>query len=157
MLHPTLAPRLGARHGATAGPRSLLLALFTLAMASSVPVPSGVAVNAAEPTAAAPKASASGIIAGVRKAADAYATAFNAGDDRALADQWTLGAELTEGSGVLKGREAIVASLKQWRSMHPQAAVKIDVTDVEPLGEGDRKSTRLNSSHEWISRMPSSA
>ena len=23
--------------------------------------------------------------------------------------------------------------------------------------EGDRKSTRLNSSHEWISRMPSSA
>ena len=25
-----------------------------------------------------------------------------------------------------------------------------------PLGE-DRKSTRLNSSHEWISRMPSSA
>ena len=24
-------------------------------------------------------------------------------------------------------------------------------------GEADRKSTRLNSSHEWISRMPSSA
>ena len=24
-------------------------------------------------------------------------------------------------------------------------------------GDGDRKSTRLNSSHEWISRMPSSA
>ena len=25
------------------------------------------------------------------------------------------------------------------------------------IAEGDRKSTRLNSSHEWISRMPSSA
>ena len=25
------------------------------------------------------------------------------------------------------------------------------------LAAGDRKSTRLNSSHEWISRMPSSA
>ena len=25
------------------------------------------------------------------------------------------------------------------------------------LGSADRKSTRLNSSHEWISRMPSSA
>ena len=25
------------------------------------------------------------------------------------------------------------------------------------IGVGDRKSTRLNSSHEWISRMPSSA
>ena len=44
--------------------------------------------------------------------------------------------ELTEGRGVLKGREAIVTSLKQWRSMHPKAAVKSDVTDVEPLGEG---------------------
>ena len=31
---------------------------------------------------------------------------------------------------------------------------------VEPVNPGtvkDRKSTRLNSSHEWISRMPSSA
>ena len=32
---------------------------------------------------------------------------------------------------------------------------------VEPgesaIAAGDRKSTRLNSSHEWISRMPSSA
>src|ERR1044071_8306179 len=26
-----------------------------------------------------------------------------------------------------------------------------------PRAHGDRKSTRLNSSHEWISRMPSSA
>ena len=28
---------------------------------------------------------------------------------------------------------------------------------VEQLNKRDRKSTRLNSSHEWISRMPSSA
>ena len=29
---------------------------------------------------------------------------------------------------------------------------------LEPVAlDGDRKSTRLNSSHEWISRMPSSA
>ena len=27
----------------------------------------------------------------------------------------------------------------------------------EPVDKVDRKSTRLNSSHEWISRMPSSA
>ena len=31
------------------------------------------------------------------------------------------------------------------------------VADVAIAGELDRKSTRLNSSHEWISRMPSSA
>ena len=28
---------------------------------------------------------------------------------------------------------------------------------IPPLVQQDRKSTRLNSSHEWISRMPSSA
>ena len=31
------------------------------------------------------------------------------------------------------------------------------ITAVCLLSERDRKSTRLNSSHEWISRMPSSA
>src|ERR1044071_5403184 len=35
-------------------------------------------------------------------------------------------------------QEAFTAAVDQWRT------------------EGDRKSTRLNSSHEWISRMPSS-
>ena len=29
--------------------------------------------------------------------------------------------------------------------------------DIQPSTDPDRKSTRLNSSHEWISRMPSSA
>ena len=32
-----------------------------------------------------------------------------------------------------------------------------DVFIVQPTSPPDRKSTRLNSSHEWISRMPSSA
>ncbi|MFM8705158.1 MAG: nuclear transport factor 2 family protein [Planctomycetia bacterium] len=98
------------------------------ALASALPLVATSAASAAD--------QAVEIIAAVKKAADAYEKAFNAGDDKALADQWTLGAELTEGSGSLKGREAIIASLKQWRGMHPKAAVKIDVTDVEPLGEG---------------------
>lgn len=54
---------------------------------------------------------------------------------KALGDQWTLGAELEEGTGLLKGRDAIVTSLKQWRSIHPGSVIKIDVTDVRPLGE----------------------
>ena len=33
----------------------------------------------------------------------------------------------------------------------------VDPADVDLTQELDRKSTRLNSSHEWISRMPSSA
>ena len=80
--------------------------------------------------------SAADVIAAVRRAADVYATAFNAGDDKALGDQWTLGAELEEGGGTLKGRDAIVASLAQWRAANPKAVLKIDVTDVQPLGEG---------------------
>ena len=80
--------------------------------------------------------SAADVIAAVRRAADVYATAFNAGDDKALGDQWTLGAELEEGGGLLKGRDAIVSSLAQWRAANPKAVLKIDVTDVQPLGEG---------------------
>ena len=94
----------------------------------------------AEPTAATgttAAVSATDVIAAVRRAADAYATAFNAGDDKAIGDQWTLGAELEEGGGMLKGRDAIVASLKQWRATHPKAALKIDVTDVQTLGRHD--------------------
>lgn len=94
---------------------------------------------AAEPTATAGTTaaeSATDVIAAVRRAADAYAAAFNAGDDKAIGDQWTLGAELEEGGNMLKGRDAIVASLKQWRATDPKAAMKIEVTDVQTLGEG---------------------
>ena len=39
----------------------------------------------------------------------------------------------------------------------PKARTKANDAVVAALSEVDRKSTRLNSSHEWISRMPSSA
>ena len=35
--------------------------------------------------------------------------------------------------------------------------IRQESTFAPNVCEGDRKSTRLNSSHEWISRMPSSA
>ena len=38
---------------------------------------------------------------------------------------------------------------REWR--------KLDATTPLVIVSQDRKSTRLNSSHEWISRMPSSA
>ena len=47
---------------------------------------------------------------------------------------------------VLEGREPGGAALFM-AGTHPN----------EPAGKGDRKSTRLNSSHEFVSRMPSSA
>jgi uncharacterized protein (TIGR02246 family) len=109
---------------------AILASLAWLACVSTVLAEPAAAPGAAD------AASATDIIAAVRRAADAYATAFNAGDDKALGDQWTIGAELEEGGVVFKGREAIVSSLQQARRIHPQAALKIDVTDVQPLGEG---------------------
>ena len=38
-----------------------------------------------------------------------------------------------------------------------EAAARLGVNVSDTVMIGDRKSTRLNSSHEWISRMPSSA
>ena len=111
----------------------LLFAIGSATFAQPATAPAKPAASAS-PSAAA--TSAADIIAAMRRAADAYATAFNAGDDKALGEQWTLGAELEEGTGLLKGREAIVASLKQWRAIHPESVLKIDVTDVQPLGEG---------------------
>ena len=48
------------------------------------------------------------------------------------------------------------AAAAQIRQRVPQAALEIRTLDLADLSS-DRKSTRLNSSHEWISRMPSSA
>ena len=39
----------------------------------------------------------------------------------------------------------------------PWATLEAGLASFEPGFTIDRKSTRLNSSHEWISRMPSSA
>ena len=38
-----------------------------------------------------------------------------------------------------------------------QNGLRVGYVPQEPQFDPDRKSTRLNSSHEWISRMPSSA
>jgi len=114
-------------------------AVSTAAMLTPLMLVASISPVLAQPAAAPDKAAAAtatDLIAAVRRAADAYATAFNAGDDKALGDQWTLGAELEEGGTLLKGRAAIVASLKQWRAMHPQSNLKIEVTDMQLLGEG---------------------
>ena len=41
--------------------------------------------------------------------------------------------------------------------VHPHHRYEMNLIGPELVGAADRKSTRLNSSHEWISRMPSSA
>jgi uncharacterized protein (TIGR02246 family) len=121
------------------GPRRLApaaLALLGLASAGSLAL-STAAHGESPPVRELPPApaTAAGIIAAVREAAVAYANAFNAGDDKALADHWTLGAELVEAGGSLKGRDAIVASVMRLRTLSPQAQLAAEVTDVQPLGE----------------------
>ena len=57
---------------------------------------------------------------------------------------------------------AFIPSLdKGWRASQRIDSKPVMVESLDAVREfqrqGDRKSTRLNSSHEWISRMPSSA
>ena len=65
-----------------------------------------------------------------------------------------------------KGQE-LLDELK-WRGLIAQTTDEKALTEqldqpttlylgIDPTAPSDRKSTRLNSSHEWISRMPSSA
>jgi len=84
---------------------------------------------------AAESAAESAAVAGVRGASAAYAEAFNKGDFKALADQWTERAELIEGGNRLTGRDTIVAALEAWRTRHPQARLEIDVRDVDVVAE----------------------
>jgi len=69
------------------------------------------------------------------KASAAYADAFNNRDYAALADQWTLRAELVEGGSRLAGRDTIVDSIKMWRERHPEASLAIELQDIEPVAE----------------------
>ena len=63
-----------------------------------------------------------------------YVEATNGRRFEALADQWTQGAELSEGGGVVVGREAIVASIRDWLEANPEARIAIRLTGVKALG-----------------------
>lgn len=69
-------------------------------------------------------------------AARSYVEAANARRFEALADQWTDGAELTEGGTRLVGREAIVASIRGWLEANPEARLEVRLTGVKVLGSG---------------------
>ena len=75
---------------------------------------------------------------------------------------WSMGRKISVDSATMmnKGLEVIEAHWLFGASadqiqvvIHPQSVIHSMVA----YADGDRKSTRLNSSHEWISRMPSSA
>jgi hypothetical protein len=63
-----------------------------------------------------------------------YVEATNGRRFEALADQWTEGAELSEGGGLIVGREAIVDSIRDWVETNPEARIAIRLTGVKALG-----------------------
>ena len=63
-------------------------------------------------------------------------------------ENWKYAIEQAYGQNRWFEEAQVVQSLTQWR----ESLSEVHVDDWL-----DRKSTRLNSSHEWISRMPSSA
>ena len=63
-----------------------------------------------------------------------YVEAINGRRFDALAQQWTEGAELVEGGGRVVGREAIVASIRGWLEVNPEARLAIRLTGIKALG-----------------------
>ena len=76
----------------------------------------------------------SGLWGALDAATRGYVEAANARRLEVLADQWTEGAELSEGGGLIVGREAIVASIGGWLEANPEARLAIRLTGVKALG-----------------------
>jgi uncharacterized protein (TIGR02246 family) len=112
--------------------RPSLSATIVCVLACSLPT-CGVA-TAAEPAAATPGQDAA-VVTALRQAAESYAAAFNTGDEKAIGDHWTAGAQLYEAGDLVEGRDAIVAALVGLKKLYPQATLEVDVTDVKPLGD----------------------
>ena len=55
------------------------------------------------------------------------------------------------------GKTYIAAPIKQILEDAGKTVTWFNADEIRKQFDEDRKSTRLNSSHEWISRMPSSA
>lgn len=73
----------------------------------------------------------------IRKAADDYAKAFNSRDFAAIGNQWTALAEMHQDNGTTtRGREAIVAVIKNAANHRPKSTINVSVESVDMLGNG---------------------
>ena len=70
-----------------------------------------------------------------------------------------LQGQLIEAAADIRGNTVTSADISRVTStgMHHATGVGRTVLHALPVGYSDRKSTRLNSSHEFVTRMPSSA
>ena len=74
-----------------------------------------------------------------------------------LLTQTQLGDQGTITLDVLLGQIVQQTTALTDHHLHTAAAVEVVGMHLQMSGQLDRKSTRLNSSHLWLSRMPSSA
>jgi uncharacterized protein (TIGR02246 family) len=75
------------------------------------------------------------VTAGIRKNADAYTKAFNAGDAKAAALSWAADGEYTDPDGEThRGRVAVEAELAAFFKAHPKTTTEITVESVRRLG-----------------------
>lgn len=101
-----------------------IFAFSTPFLVATAPVGAQTAKNPGEPSFAGE----------IRQADERYVQARNTRDYKALADQWTADAELTEEGKTYKGREAILAVTREFQKFHPAYQMKMEVERVKSLG-----------------------
>jgi uncharacterized protein (TIGR02246 family) len=74
-------------------------------------------------------------MAAVRKTADAYTRAFNAGDSKALASFWAKNAEYVGPDGeTIRGRDDLEKSYAEFFKKNPKATIEVEIASVRLLG-----------------------
>jgi uncharacterized protein (TIGR02246 family) len=111
----------------------VLGAVAVLAVAvGGVRIPSPAVVE----TAARPPGPGDDAAAGIRKNADEYTKAFNAGDAKAAAMSWTAEGEYTDPDGEThRGRAAVEQEIAAFLKARPKAALEVTIESVRPLGK----------------------
>jgi uncharacterized protein (TIGR02246 family) len=95
----------------------------------------------------------------VRKTADAFAKAFNAGDAKAVAAFWTKDGEFVGADGdTIRGRDEIEKSYAEFFKSNPKTTIAVEIESVRLLGrytaleEGTLKVTRPGDKEPGVSR-----
>ena len=74
-------------------------------------------------------------LAAVRRTADAFTKAFNAGDAKAVAAFWTNEGEFTDADGeTIRGRDEIEKGYRQFFQEHPKASIEVKIQGLRLIG-----------------------
>jgi len=72
----------------------------------------------------------------IRECAKTFSNAFNSGDAKAIAAQWTMDGDYTNEAGIeFNGREAIEKEYTNFFKQYPGVKIKIDIEEIKMLSE----------------------